>query len=500
MKKKLFWNTSTALMAQFIAVLYGFVLPRLILEEYGSDVNGLTQSVKQFLSVISLLDMGLSQVVRSALYRPLGEKDHELLSGIMVSGSRFYRRIAYVLVAYVAVLMAVYPYLADHEFGWIYTATLIGAMAISTFAQYYFGLINEQLLHADQRGYIIYILQIATNIINAAVCVWMIRMDCSIHAVKLVTSLVYIIRPVAMELYIRNHYRIDRKICYSGEPIAQKWDGIAQHISAVVLDGTDTIVLTLFSTLSNVSVYSVYYMVISGIQQFYMAATAGLHSAAGALWVGQDRRELEKMFSNVETGLHFVTVFLFSCTGVLIVPFIQVYTDGLTDAPYLQPLFSLLLVAAYGVRCLRTPYNIWILASGHYRQTVRCHVVAAVLNLTISVCAVSLWGLIGVAVGTLIAMIYQTGWMALYNSKHLLQWPLAKIVRHMGVDILTALLIVLAARPVAMFEVSYFGWFVMAVQVGLIALVITGGMAMLFYRRQFSALLAGCFRRRKESS
>ena len=41
---------------------------------------------------------------------------------------------------------------------------------------------------------------------------------------------------------------------YEKEPIQQKWNGIAQHVAAVVIGGTDTVVLTLFSTLQNVSI------------------------------------------------------------------------------------------------------------------------------------------------------------------------------------------------------------------------------------------------------
>lgn len=498
MKKKMMRNTVTSLAAQLVAIIYGFVLPRLILEQFGSEVNGLTQSIRQFLGVINFLDLGVGQVVRSALYRPLGEQNNEQISSVMASGGRFYRRLAWALAGYVVVLMCIYPYLAGQKFGWLYTAALIASMAISSFAQYYFGIINEQLIHADQRGYLIYSLQILSNLLNAAVCVAMIRFGCSIHAVKLTTSLVFLIKPLAIQLYIRRHYAIDRKIRYSGEPIRQKWNGIAQHISAVVLDGTDTIVLTLFSTLSNVSVYSVYFMVISSIQSFYQAATAGIHSAAGALWAKGDTTAQNRMFSAVELALHSVTVFLFCCTGLLIVPFVRVYTHGLTDAQYIQPLFAALLTIAYGIRCLRTPYNIWILAAGHFRQTQRCHITAAALNLAISVFAVSRWGLVGVAVGTLAAMVYQTGWMAWYNTKALLRRPAGRVAKRFAVDILTAGAICLLAGGIRLEQITYLGWVIMAIQVALIALGVLALSAALFYREEAADILRNVCRRAKK--
>ena len=498
MKKKLLLNTATALAAQFVVLVIGFVLPRLILEQYGSEVNGLTQSIKQFLGIITFLELGTSQVMRSNLYRPLAGRDYAEISRIVVAGRKFYSRFAGALAVYVVILMGVYPYLADQSFGWLYTATLIGAIAISSFAQYFFGIVNEQVLHADQRGYVVYGLQIGTQILNLVVCVVLLRLGRSIQVVKLATSLIFLIRPLFIHAYVTRQYRIDKRIEYAGDPIKQKWNGMAQHISAVVLDGTDTIVLTLFSTLSNVSVYSVYYLVIGSIQQFYQAATAGIHSAAGALWAKNDIQAQKKMFSYTQMGLHLVTVFLFTCMGRLIVPFVQVYTFGLTDANYTQPLFAVVLVFAYGIRCLRTPYNIWILAAGHYKQTQRCHITAAAVNVVISVIAVAQFGLIGVAIGTLIAMLYQTTWMAVYNTKHLLHWPLSNMLKQVAVDLCIVVVSCVLCSGMVMGSVCYLSWFVLAVKVALVTLLVTVLAASLFFRKECKGLVGAVLKKSRQ--
>lgn len=487
--KKLKANLIVSLLYQLVAMLYGFILPRLILEQFGSEVNGLTQSIKQFLGIITFLDMGLGQVVRSALYKPLADGDHQQISRIMVSGGKFYRRIAYALLGYAAILVVAYPIIVDSSFGWPFSATLILAMALGSFAQYYSGIINEQLLHASQKSYLIYIIQILCNLFNLLICIWMIRLQCSIQAVKLAASLIFLIRPLFYGIYIQKHYSIDWKIHYDQEPIAQKWNGIAQHVSAVVLDGTDNIVLTLFSTLSNVSVYSVYYMIIGSIQGFYQSAAVGLQSAVGAIWAKQDQVKIRQMFATVEFGLHTVTVFLFSCTGILIVPFVQVYTNGLTDVNYIQPVFAVLLVLGYGIRCLRTPYNIWILAAGHFKQTQRCHVTAAALNLILSVLAVSHWGLVGVAVGTLVAMCYQTFWMMLYTTRKLLECTAGHILKRCLADIIMVVAVCASASRIVLKEVSYLGWLLMAAKVATIALLCMMITSALLYRKETQRLL-----------
>lgn len=497
MKKRLFYNTVFSFLLQIVTVVCGFITPRLFLSAYGSEVNGLVHSVAQFLGIITLLELGVGQVIQSALYKPLANKDTYTMSCVLASGNRFFRRIAYILLAYVAVLTVIYPLVVRDDFDRVFTSTLIVAISIGSFAQYYFGIIDNILLNADQRGYIQYFSQIVALIVNTVLCVVFILAGFPVQVVKLSASVVFLIRPLAVRLYIRKHYDINRKVVYEGEPIRQKWNGIAQHISAFILAGTDNIVLTVFSTLSNVSIYSVYHMVVFGVHQLFQSASAGVHSLVGDLWAKKELDRLKRVYGTVEVLFHFATVFLFSCTGILILPFIRVYTDGITDADYIQPLFAVLIVLAHATQCIKTTYNIMILAGGHYKQTQKCQIISAALNIVISVSTVYFFGLIGVAVGTVIAMGYQMVWMAYYNSKHLLKWPFRNFLRQIFADVLTVLAICAATSVVELGDISYLGWFIMAVKVALIALTVTLAMAFIFHSKKMISLCSYLVNRRR---
>ena len=276
--KKLAWNTITSLLFQVTSLVCGFILPQLILHRYGSEVNGLVNSITQFLQVIALLELGVGAVIQSALYKPLAKKDNIQISKIIVSGSKFFRRIAQILFFYVIVLIIIYPNISNQKFEHLYTATLIFAMSISSFAQYYFGVIDRLLLTADQRGYVQYIAQSVTLVVNTVACAILIHFGYSIHVVKLVASIIFLIRPLVLRIYVNRHYEMDRNITYDEEPIQQKWNGIAQHVAAFILDGTDNIVLTVFSTLTNVSIYSVYHLIIYGVKNLFLSLMNGIQS------------------------------------------------------------------------------------------------------------------------------------------------------------------------------------------------------------------------------
>lgn len=488
-RKLLAKNTFASLLAQVTALVCGFILPRLFLRHYGSEVNGLVNSITQFLGIISFLELGVGAVVQSSLYKPLAEKDEPQISRVVASANRFFQRLAEILLVYVVGLMLLYPLIVNRGFGYLYTATLIAAISISSFAQYYFGIVNSLLLNADQRGYIQYNAQTITLILNTVICAVLIAIGGSVQLVKLASSLIYLARPLALRFYVNRRYKIDWKIQYAEEPIQQKWNGVAQHVAAVVLDGTDTIVLTLFSTLSNVSIYSVYFLVVKGVKTLFLSVTNGIQALVGELWAKRELEALNSLFGWAEWLIHTGTTFVFACTAALIVPFVRVYTLGINDANYIQPLFAILLTLANAMHCLRLPYNIMILAAGHYRETQRSYVVAAMVNIITSVLMVKAYGLVGVAIGTLVAMAYQTIWLAAYNSKHFIYWPVRKVVKQFVLDAGTAAAIVAIGEYLPFAQISYLSWCVLAVETAGIALALVFVVNWLFYKDKVRQLM-----------
>lgn len=488
-KKRLAKNTVSSLLFRVTTIICGFIVPRLILSNYGSEINGLVNSITQFLGVIGFLELGIGAVVQSSLYEPLSKKDDIQISRVVVSGQKFFSKIAYILLGYVILLIFFYPVIAEQNFGFIFTGILILVISISSFAQYYFGIISSLLLIADQRGYVSYNVQTFTLVLNTIFCFVLIKFGASIHMVKLITSILYAIRPLLLSIYIKKNYSIDWKVQYYEEPIKQKWNGVSQHIAAVVLDSTDSIVLTIFDGLKAVSVYSIYNIIVSGIKQLLIAMTNGIQSLVGELWAKQELDKLKKFFGWVEWTIHTGTVFIFSITAIVILPFVKIYTYGVRDVNYIHPIFAILIIIANAGHCLRLPYNIMILAGGHYKQTQKCYIVAAIINIIVSVFMVKVYGLIGVALGTLIAMFYQTIWMAIYDSKNLICWPIKYFIKQVAVDIITIVSSMIVAFFISMRVAVWCEWIVYTCIVIVIEMLIVVFINAIFYNNYVKYLI-----------
>lgn len=471
-RQKLLLNTATSLIKQLVVVVCGFILPRYMLSYYGSAVNGLVASLTQFLGFISLLEMGIGPVIQANLYGPLAKKDNEQISRIIVSSERFFRRIAYIFLAYIAALAVGFPWLIEADFGTGYTVSLLVIIAISTFAQYYFGATYQLLLNADQKAYVQTILQTVTVVFNTIFSIILMKFGASIHVVKLVTAAIFVLRPLGQAVYVKKHYSLDKKIILTEEPIKQKWSGFAQHIAAVISSNVAVVILTLFSTLSNVSVYSVYFAVVNGITTTIMTAAAGLESYFGNMLAKREKETLNKAFATIEWLIHLIVTIVFTVTCITIVPFIRVYTDGITDVNYILPLFGVMLTLAYAAQCLRVPYFRIIKAAGHFRETQNGAFIAVGLNIVISLGLVFKYGLSGIALGTLIAMLYHTIYFAWYLRKNILNRPFIYFWKHLAVDIAIGGIAALLSKGIVLSEVTYLAWFVYAMKVGILTVAV----------------------------
>lgn len=496
--KKLKWNMLSAFVLQVISVICGFVLPRLILHNYNSEVNGIISSITQFLSLISFLDCGMGIVVQSALYRPLVEKNSEKVDMIISSASVFFRRLAYILLGYVICLVIVLPHIIKTSFSKQYIVLLILILSIGTFIQYYIGVVDGVILAANQKKYVSNVAQCVSVIANTVVSSILILNNFSIHFVKFTTMLIYVIRPLAVHFYISKKYAINRHVKYTEEPIPQKWNGIAQHIAAIVLDNTDVVVLSMFSAISTVSIYSVYNLVVTGIRQIILTTGNGLHSYWGSLYAEKNYEQLGKSFEFTEWMFHTIVIILYGVTAILIVPFVMIYTKGINDVNYYQPVFAILLVIAQACRCVRVPYNTLIQAVGHYKQTQKSYVVAAVVNILISVLAVKKWSLIGVAIGTICAMLYQLVWMIVYNSKNILHRPIRRIAKQLITDFIVITLGVVICMVYRNYNFTdYFDWIVIAAITVVIWTLLSIAVNYLFFRKCLKLLLNKVIKRGK---
>ena len=124
-KQKAIINIFFSLLLQFVTVFSGLILPRLIIESFGSEINGLVNSISSFVAYITLLQSGVGGVIRAALYKPLAKKNHDQLCVIVRTTETFFKKIALATVVYIGILAIIFVKIIASEYEWVFTASLI---------------------------------------------------------------------------------------------------------------------------------------------------------------------------------------------------------------------------------------------------------------------------------------------------------------------------------------------------------------------------------------
>lgn len=479
--KKSFLNIIFLAIQEIVVFVCGLIGPRYILLAFGSTYNGVVSSITQFCTFIALLRAGVTGAARVALYKPLANNDTGKISSILMATQKFMRKVAYIFVGYILILACVYPFIVKIDASFFDVAILVVIIGMGTFAQYYFGLTFQTLLNADQSQFIYSGFQIVTTIANTAVTVALIKFGLSIQWVKFGGAIVFFISPLLLNLYVTKKYKIDKKAPPEDGALSGKKYVMTHAIANFVHENTDIILLTVLTNPESVSIYAVYYLVMNGIKKVMTTFTTGLEAAFGSLWVTDNKSRFNLCFDIFEyLTFSFVSI-IFSCTAILILPFISLYTKGMPEYQYVA--FAVLLCFTQGFYCIRTPYVTVVQSCGKYKETMKGALVEAIINIVVSIVLIWKMGLIGVTIGTCVANVFRTIQFSIFTYKNIVNkkfYHLIKFFIWAGANIAVSILLF---RLLPITELSWLNWVVHGAIYFAIATTILLGSSLIFYRR-----------------
>ena len=498
--KKALINAIVSIVLQLITIVIGFILPKIFLEAFGSEINGAISSITQFLGSITLLEVGVGGVTRAALYKPLAENDTYKISGIVNATKQFFRKLAFIFVLYALFLALTFKYISSTELGFTFVFTLVVIISVSQLSQYYFGSSYYILLQADQNRYISSSMDIVIIIINTIITILLIKMGFNILVIKFISVFIYSLKPVLLSLYVSKKYRIDKAVPLDNEAIKQKWNGLGHHLAYYVQNNVDMMVVTVQLGLKWASVYSVYHMILWGVDGFLNSALSFKEAIYGNMIAKGEINLLKKRFVLMETISSILNVVFYSTCGLLILDFIRIYTENIHDINYVITSVAILFIATAYCTSVKDNFNDIVLAAGHYKQTQMSAFIEAGLNLFLSVILAHYLGLEGILIATIVSVSYRIIYYVLYLSKHIINRQPQAFIKRQMVNALNIMFIVLSFGLFKFGVIdNYLLWVGKAIIVFGYTIIITLMFNLLFYKNDVKEgfnLLFSTFKRK----
>lgn len=484
-------NSLTAAISQVVVMIVGFITPRLMISTYGSEVNGLVSSLNQFISYISLVEAGIGGAAIFSLYKPLADKDTKGISSIVVSAKKSYRQAGYIFSSGIFILALVYALVCSTEtltFATIFPLALL--LGVNGCVDFFFVSGHRVLLTADQKNYILSSIGIVQTVLRTVIiCVLAV---CRINVVLLyaIAVMPVIIKCGFIYFYSKRAYPyIDKKALPDNSALSKRWDVIYQQILGTVQTGAPTVIATIILDFLQVSVYSIYNMVMTGINGVLSIFITGLPAGFGELIAKGEKENLKKTVSEFEVAYYYLLSIIYGITMVMMLPFISVYTKGLTDVNYYSPILAFVIVLNGLLYNIKTPQSMLIISAGMYKETRWRVTMQGIIIIVMGVILGIPFGLPGIVVGSCLSNLYRTVDLLFFVPKRITYNKASASVFRMFRVLLNIVIICIPSFIIKINVAGYIEWIGYALAYSVYAVLVVTATTVLFDKKEFLSLV-----------
>ncbi|MBR1676858.1 MAG: polysaccharide biosynthesis C-terminal domain-containing protein [Clostridia bacterium] len=419
--KKISLNFILGILSEVLTIVLGVLIPRFMLTGYGSEVNGLITSVTQIYGYIGLVEAGIGMAALQGLYKTVGNKDRQATNEILSATNIYYHRTGYIYMAVIGVFAVVYPLVIKTDIPVITIILVILFNGAGSVINFFFQGKYFILFQAEGKNYIGISLNMATNVFKNIAKIILIHQGFDIVFVQAIAMVVSLLQMFYVTYHIKKYYKwIDLKAKPNYSALSQSKNVLVHQVSGLVFNNTDTILLTFFCGLKVVSVYSIYTMLFAMISTAISTITQSVVFKLGQTY-NTSKEQFIKLFDAYEVYRTAIVFSLYSVANFFILPFIKLYTAGVSDINYIDDILPLLFISTYLLSSGRNSSSYVIQFAGHFKQTQWRSILESVINVVVSVIAVHFWGIYGVLIGTIAALLYRTNDMIIYANKKILK-------------------------------------------------------------------------------
>lgn len=411
--KKAFRNVATGLLDKCVLMLLAFATRTVFIRLLGAEYTGVSSLYTNILSVLSLAELGLGNVLMFYLYSSLKKGDEDEISQLVQEFKKIYN---IVIVAILSVGLLLIPFLQyivnssldSDELIVYYVLYLINSVAS------YFVVYRTTVLSADQNAYITNLCSTISTIVMyilQLVYLFAFRDFFGYLVIQVLCTIAknLVLNHIACKKYpyLRNKPKNKTEVIDKHELFGNIKATFLFKVSDTILDQTDNIIISIMFGTLFVGYYSNYYLIVSYLASIAGIIANGLLASYGNLNTEHDEGKSYKMLNVSMLVFALFGTFCSTCYLCLIQDFVPIWIGEEYVMDY-DLVFAVVIV--FYLRMVTN--TVWIYRStmGLFKEVQYVNLIAAVLNIVLSV-LLGMWlGVAGVIVATAVSRLVTSFW------------------------------------------------------------------------------------------
>ena len=470
---------------QILTLGLSFVSRTVFLRVLSVDYLGISGLFGDILNMLTLADLGFGTAMSYSMYKPLADKDYNKLAGLVTFYKKLYRIIAIIITVIGMSLVPFLKYLVNTETE-IPNLTLYYILSLANTVASYLVVYKTNVLHADQKGYILGKYTAVFNILRS-ICMIVFLILTRNYTVYLLVQVIftYITNFFNSHIAAKRYPYINKNVKLPKEDTKGIFNNMGSvflyKVAGLLINATDNTLISVLVSTTAVGYYSNYTMVVNKLVSVINIFFYGLTASIGNLIAEEGKERRYQIFEIMQSVSLIISTFCVTCTFFLIEDFITIWL-GKEYVMGREVLWAIIINFYFSIILL----PIWVFreATGLYQKTKFVMLITAAVNVVASIILGKIMGLAGIIFATSISRITTYFW---YEPKLLFKEYFGKsclvyfkgFIKGLCTTALVFLLVYLATSTLIVQNVGTF--FLKAFIVGGISLFVV---VMIYYRTE----------------
>ncbi len=401
-------NINNGLISQIISLIFNFIVRTVFITCLNKEYLGVSGLFSNILTILSLAELGFGSAIVYSMYKPLEDKNYKKIQATMNFYKIVYRNIG-IIVGIIGISIIPFMDYIIKDKPYINNLVLIYIIYLINSVVSYFFAYKRSILTADQKEYILSRYKYIFTIIKSLIQI-MVLVICKSFTFYLI---IQVISTVAENVVISK--KVDKIYPFLVENNNEKLSSedlknikndvkalIISKFGNVMLNGTDNIIISSFVGVDWVGVLSNYTLITGSVVMVLSQITASITGSIGNFIAKENIESRYQLFYKVDFFYFWIYGFSTICLIILLNPFIELWIgkDFLINQNTVNVLGINFFIS--GIMSLFWAFRstMGLFTQGKYRP-----IIAAFLNIVISMILGKYMGLIGVLLGTTISRL-----------------------------------------------------------------------------------------------
>ncbi len=406
-------NIWIGVLFQTISLILGFVSRTIFIKILGSEYLGLNSLFTNILTILSFAELGIGGAIVFSMYKPLANHDIKKLKKIVNFFKKTYFKIGVIILIIGTLIIPLIPLIISDVPNIKESIYLIYFLFLIDTSISYFFSYKTSLITADQKNYIVitytYLFKIVQIIVQLLVLQF--TKEYILYLVlQIITTFItniYLSRkaekmyPFVKELKNEELEKKDRDTIYNNVKAL-----FIYKFSSVILNGTDSIIISKMFGIIILGLYSNYYLLLNAVVLIITQILNAFTSSIGNL-IAKNEKEKEKIVFN---ELFYFTVFIYGVVAICLYNLFNNFVNIWLGSDYLlDDIVILALVLHFYINGVQFSTYTYRNTAGLFRKFRYSPIIAVILNIGFSILLGKMMGLAGVFFATSIARILTSG-------------------------------------------------------------------------------------------